>query len=71
MTDITFEFPTSAAERERLIAKHKRKGRKWVSSAYVDGRMRMKFERVKRDESPRVIPYAGYANEGGRGEWER
>ncbi|ASY62502.1 hypothetical protein SJ05684_c10440 [Sinorhizobium sojae CCBAU 05684] len=68
---VTFEFPTSAADKDRLIAKHKRKGLQWVSSAYVDGRMRMKFKRAKHLEKPKVIPYAGYANNGGRGEWER
>lgn len=42
-----FEFPSSDLDKQRLVAKHKLKGRQWVSTALVDGRMRMKFARFE------------------------
>lgn len=63
-----FEFPSSDLDKRRLIAKHERKGRQWVSTALVDGRMRMKFEKR---HTAKVIPYSGHDNHGGRAEWDR
>ena len=67
---VFFEFPENELDKQRFIAKHKRLRRQWVSTAVVDGRVRMKFERPKRHK-PEVIAYPGKENAGGRAEWDR
>lgn len=65
-----FEFPESELDKQRFIAKHKRLRRQWVSTAVIDGRVRMKFAPMKRPK-PEIISYPGKENAGGRAEWDR
>lgn len=65
-----FEFPTSELEKQVFIELHQKRGRQWVSTAVIDGRVRMKFEPLKRPK-PEIVPYPGRENRGGRAEWDR
>lgn len=75
MNDIRFEFPIDQEHKEWLIGFHRKQGRQWVSTAFVDGKMRMKFGRfghetvsapAKKRKRPSIastsgkIRYAGY-----------
>lgn len=65
-----FEFPQNDLDKQTLIEKHAKKRRQWVSTAVIDGRVRMKFEPLKRPK-PEIVPYPGRENRGGRAEWDR
>lgn len=45
--DIRFEYPKNEADKRRLIKEHQSDRRKWLSTAIVDGRMRMRFGRFE------------------------
>lgn len=45
--DIHYEFPAGEADRYQLIDQHAMEGRLWLSTAVIDGRMRMRFGRFE------------------------
>lgn len=45
--DIRFEYPKNEADMRRLIKEHRYVRRKWLSTAIIDGKMRMRFGRFE------------------------
>lgn len=55
--DIQYEFPTGEYEKYRLIREHWNEGRLWLSTAIVDGKMRMRFGRFEHYQKERLVRY--------------
>jgi len=54
--DIHFEFPKDADEKARLVRNQRKLGRQWLSTAMVDGKMRMRFGRIEAYEEEKPAP---------------
>lgn len=83
---IRYEFPAGEQEREWFKSFHALSDRRWVSTAIVDGRQRMKFARIEEYEvisapsvgwnepkplKPKLQKYPGGQDSKGRAEWDR